>query len=191
MKNFVIILSALLLIGCSEEPRFYDVQALNQDIKKHVGVDLFDFKEKTDSMFSKDPNFYMDMLEDMAGGFNNKCFERAGLPIDLIDNKGVHLNRIAAKDSIARLMMLSFSENILKPQCVETKTDSICYYRNQWRRDMKKYDPRELAFGYSFLQPSLYEIYSRDFLTQEEFHYLIIFTHYLSVLVATDIDTDD
>ncbi|PHR31894.1 MAG: hypothetical protein COA38_07465 [Fluviicola sp.] len=196
MKIVVGIITIVILIGCSSSDEkknpdsFYDIKGLNADIKTALDFDLLEIKKRTDSVYQTDEDYYIDLIKEMSGGSDKNCFDRAGIPLDMINAKGEHLNRVQSKDSLARLMMLSYAENINMSDCSAQTNDSICIYKSDWKNIMEDFDPREAQMGYSFLLQDFGELYLNNYLSDDEFQYMILYLHYLAVLAATDLTPD-
>jgi len=193
MKAFLTlwILISIVFIWFSYEPEqtddFYDIKGLNEDIIAEIDIDLLELKKKTDSFYSSDPNFYTDLIQEYYNAGANECFERAGIPKDPTNSKGVRLNyldSVASSDSLGREMMLSLATNIKIADCDSTSKDSLCIYKLEWVNGLKKTNPHEQEMGYGTLHEPFVRLMNSGLLSDDEQNYLILFLHYLGKLTS-------
>lgn len=193
MRTFLTIwiLISIIFIWFSYEPEqkndFYDINRLNEDIKAELDIDLLEIKKKTDSVYSSDPNFYNDLIQEYYTLGSNECFEKAGIPKDPTNSKGVQLNyldSVSSSDSLGREMMLSLAANIKLADSDSTSKDSLCIYKLEWVKGLKKTNPHEQEMGYGTLHKPFVRLMNAGLLSDDEQNYLILFLHYLGKLTS-------
>ncbi|MEX2485221.1 MAG: hypothetical protein WED10_11695 [Brumimicrobium sp.] len=185
------ILISIAFIWFSYEPEqpdnFYDIEGLNEDIKAELDIDLLAIKKKADNVFSNDTTFYIDLIQEHYHMGANEYFERAGIPIDPVNSKGVRLNyleNVESSDSLGRSMMLSFAENIKLNDCDSLSQDSLCIYKLNWFNGIKKTNPHKQAMSYGTLHKPFVELMNSGLLSADETNYLILFLHYFGQLTS-------
>ena len=175
-----------VLLGCAknhgEQQKFLNIELLNSKLIERTDFDILELMTKTDSVYAIDSNFYIDLMEQMSGGIDKKCFQRATIPYDPISINGKVLNRIKEKDSIARLFLISFSESIVNESLNEN--DSINYYREMWKNGMMQYHPKDQYMSYFFFHSGFKVLYEKDYLTEKEFNYMVLYLHYLGTITG-------
>lgn len=179
----------LLLFSCEnsesvpKDYTFVRIDQLNTDLKQQIGIDINLQKQKADSVYKLDDQFYWKLVNEMEGGKNSNSFKRAHLdrlPTDLHGNPIVD---IQIYDSLAATMMMCFANNMVMGDCDNSSTDSLCILKNTWHGYMS--GKLDAEFSYSFFFSRLYEIYQKEGLSMEELHYTFLYLHYLGVLNAT------
>lgn len=185
------IIISVVFIWFSYEPEqpneFYNILGLNSDIKKKLDIDLLAIKNEADKTFKNDTSFYIKLLESRYDLSTEFWFESAGIPFDPINSKGVHLNKsisIERSDSLGRLMMMSFADNIKMKGCDTLSKDSLCIYKMSWYECMRKTNPLNQAMYYGSLHKPFVRLKNAELLSDDEINYLVLFIHYLGELTS-------
>lgn len=186
-KLLSIIIVVGLIYGCSSVSNnssntFYNVNKLNTDIEKYLDLDLMALKKKADLAYSKDSTFYIELIQTYYKMDSAKCFERANIPVDPLDSQGNKLNVKNQSDSLALLMISSFAESIILDNCTDSSQDSLCIYKMKWKRAMEKSNPKEQQMWHGSFHSPFKKLIDKDFLSEEEQNYMILFLHYLGRL---------
>ena len=188
-QQFIGFILLLLLFSCGvdtreeNKPVFVDIESLNKDIKSHVGIDINLQKQKADSVYSIDKQFYLKLVEEMSGGQNSNCFDRAKIDRKPIDLNGNEILNTDLYDSLGSIMMSCYDNNMSMDSCNENSKDSLCILKTRWHYHISGASYGQ--YGYSYFFPGLYELYKNELLTDDEFHYTILYLHYLGVFNAT------
>jgi hypothetical protein len=185
IHQFIGFLLLIMLIGCSTkesgttDPIFVDIQGLNESIKLRVGIDISIQKQKADSVFKLDDQFYLKLIEEMSGAIDSDCFNRAKIDEKPIDLNGNQIINFQSYDSLGVVMMDCFAKNMLMSGCSKKSLDTLCIIKNNWFYHMS--GESEAQFGYRFFFSGLYELYTNKYLTIDEFHYTLLYLHYMGV----------
>jgi len=186
--NIFIIVS--VLASCSLEgnsqDKFYDINKLNSEIKRDLGLNILDIKKRTDSVYSNDKEFYINLIESRLVFDTVDYFQKAGIPVDPINSEGIHLNRIDSRDSVARIMMVYLAKNIKLNKCNSEMNDSLCDFKIGLQKNLMEHAPRKYMMIYTYFHGTLAALRDRNYLTTDEFNYLILYFHYLGMLTAIE-----
>lgn len=191
MKHILYILILSIILGCSSQPEkesqiFFDIEELNEDIKQSVGFDLQAIMSKTDSVYETDTSFYLDLIAQMSGDSSKHCFIKARIPYSLVDSSNVVQNGGLSRDSLARLMMMNYANNSDVSNCNQGCEDSLCMFKGKYKAMMEIMQPREVRVAYFYWIPMLRDIHYRGYLSKDEFHYMVLYLHYLAKLCDPD-----
>ncbi|PHR44185.1 MAG: hypothetical protein COA32_15160 [Fluviicola sp.] len=190
MRVFLIIwiLISLVFIWVSYETEesndFYDIKGLNSDLKRKLDIDLLEIKKNTDSVHEVYKNFYDDFLKAPYESFSTDYFELANIPFDLVNSNGLNLSETKDSDSLAKIMMLSLADNLKDDNCSRKSTDSLCIYKLELKRILQERNPMEEQTSYMYFTSLLKPLMDRDYLSEEELNYLILYNHYLVTLIG-------
>jgi hypothetical protein len=186
--NIFIIVS--LLTSCSVEgnsqDKFYDIEKLNSEIERDLGLNILKIKKRTDSVYSNDKEFYINLIESRLVSDTVDYFQKAGIPVDPINSDGVYLNRIDSRDSVARIMMVYLAKNINLNECNSKMNDTLCDFKIELQKNLMEHDPRKYMMIYIYFHGTLAVMRDRNYLTTDEFNYLILYFHYLGMLTTIE-----
>jgi hypothetical protein len=184
MKLIPIILFLIFLYGCNSQTenqyKFVQIDDLNDDLQEKVGINIKTQKFKADSVYKLDDQFYLNLLTDISQGLNSNSFDRSNIPIEPVNLAGRSFPLASQSDSLAASMMLCFANNMIMSNCDHNNKDANCVIKQNWYGFMS--GDQEAQFSYNFFLSRIGELYDKHFVTREEFHYLILYLHYLGVL---------
>ncbi|MCJ8290387.1 MAG: hypothetical protein HRT58_12040 [Crocinitomicaceae bacterium] len=191
MKHTLYILILSIILGCSSQPEkkpqiFFNIEELNEDIKQSVGFDLLAIMSRTDSVYRTDTSFYLDLIAQMWGDTSKHCFIKAGIPYSLVGSSNVVQNGDLSRDSLARLMMMDYANNSDMSNCNREYWDSLCIFKGKYKAMMEVFHPPEVRDAYFYWIPQLRDIHYRGYLSKDEFHYIVLYLHYLAKLCDSD-----
>jgi len=169
--------------GNDEPDNFYDIKGLNSDLKSNLDIDLLKIKKNTDSVYSVNQNFYDGFLKAPYERFPKDYFEMANIPFDPINSNGLKLNETENSDSLAGIMMRSLADNIKVDNCSRESKDSLCIYKLELKRILQERNPMKEQTSYMFFAPLLKPLMDRNYLSEDELNYLILYNHYLGTLM--------
>lgn len=174
---------SIILLSCSDKPEFIFVNTdeLNDDLRIGTGLDMYKIMKHTDSVYQNDTMYYLHFAEEMSGGKNSNSFERANIAYYL--NDSLLMGRDKCKT--ARLMIEKLAENIIMSDCSAREEDSICIEKRKFREHLLSIEPAEELIHYRYFIPEFKRFYYGKYLTDQEFHYLALYFHYLGTLTST------
>jgi hypothetical protein len=185
MKVILIIIGIITLFGCNKDKNevvfLSDIEKINGELKDKIHFDISYIKEHTDSVYKLDDQFYLDLLEQIKGGLDKSCFKRANIsryPVDLSGNKFDDTNSI---DSISKVMMHCFANNMNMSDCKDSSKDSLCQFKTRLYNIMS--GKEEAQMSYSFHLPVFDILDLENQASKDEFHYLILYFHYLGEFI--------
>jgi hypothetical protein len=83
-------------------------------------------------------------------------------------------------------MMVHLANNIVINECKSEINDSLCDFKIGLQKNLKQHDPREYMMGYTYYHGTLVALRDRNYLTTDEFNYLILYFHYLGMLTTIE-----
>ena len=153
-----------MLIGCgSKEPEtskpiFVNTKGLNEAIRSLVGIDINLQKQKTDSVYNLDNQFYLKLIEEMSSGDHPDCFNRAKIDESPIDLNGNKIIKVQFYDSLSSVMMDCFANNMLMSGCNKNSVDFLFILKNNWLHHMPGESGYQCSYSF-FLARALRTIY--------------------------------
>lgn len=179
-NHFILVCLTTILVGCNKkenENLFFNLNELNGRIIEKIGIDLNKQKVKTDSLASINEDYYSSIFRDMNELQTYDYLERAGVPIFNERDNGT-LIMPSASDSLAKLLLLSLGESIILDNSV-IKGDSIEFYKKKWVDFTNDFDPSQEILMYNYYFSALNDLNQNEFLSPEEYHYLLLYSHLL------------
>lgn len=178
----IFLISFLILSSCGNDTgTFYDIDAVNTTIHKSIGIDILEFKKKTDLKLKANPEYYRSEIEAMCDGADMDMFASFGFKTTKDNGRSIAENDVK---NIIELMLASLSNGIMLENCNSTKNqDSTCFWKNQIIDWVDSENSESRYIDYSQLSQEFYALYTKNHLTEEEFNYIVVF---LYIMVSID-----
>ncbi len=185
---WILIIPFALFTSCADNAAdtddnkgFYNIDTVNNEVDKSIGIDILAFKKKSDEKYKVDPEYYKTELEAMTSGNDMDLYLSFGLKTTKDNGDPILESEV---NKYRQLMLNALKKSLILDDCKSTKTqDSSCYWKNQiidWV-DSEKLENRYI--NYSSLCDEFYMMYQKGYLNEEELNYTVV---YLYVMMSID-----
>lgn len=175
IRTILIIPIILFLTSCGKQDGFLDMAKLNDEVKKGVGIDIWDIMYKTDLMYKIDPDYYTEAMFELGDVGNSDIYREFGL-FQVTEN-GDSL-KVNEKHKNMSTMFKALNVSIDTIFCSDKFSDTICSTKRafvKWTH--RKVSTPDYYIDYLQIAEELYSFRKDKIMSEEEFNFLVLYFH--------------
>lgn len=187
--NYIVLfaLSSVLLtaVSCSdisEKNRFFDIEKTNTEIYTLTGIDIFEFENKIEKDFDVYETFYDSIILNTTEENTNALFEKYGYYHVTTNGDTITIND---HDSLILNLAKGFAAGIIQEECKGGRlSDSLCIVKMKYFNSLSSLTSPVGRVDNSMTDFIYRDLYSKDYLTKEEFKFMTLWWYVLSSIQA-------
>jgi hypothetical protein len=178
----IYLIPLIILNSCgNKNDAFFEIDAVNAKVHKSIGIDILEFKKRTDAKLKGNPQYYRSEIKAMSHGEDMDMYASFGFKTKKDNGKSISKKEVKKN---LELMLASLSNGIVFKNCNPSKIqDSTCYWKNQIINWVDSENSESRYIDYQRLSQDFYDLYNKDSLTEDEFNYIVVF---LYVMISID-----